>query len=233
MKNKGILGIALCLFSTVALSDCEFNVGIGTGHQSADFKQKAFIVRTSPFPITNFNVIDKTHLSGKGPFGSLFAGLAWRFTSCNSDCEDFYLGLEGNIDTRSLKFHSSNREFLHVNFNQTTYKMTRDYGVSVLPGYLYCSNTLFYARLGHAKGRFKVFSTENTLEEIRKNLNGIRYGVGIRQTVMDCFAVRMDFSRIQYKHARMRGFDPVGFTTKVTDVAPRVNKFEVDLMYLF
>jgi outer membrane immunogenic protein len=234
LKRTGVLGAILLSFSTASSASCEFYAGLGIGPESADYKQKGLVVRNSPFaPISNFNVIDKTHLSGKGWSGSLFAGYAMRFASCNRDCEDLYLALEANITARKVKFKSSNSEFLHSSFGHTSYKMERDYGVSLLPGYAISDCTLFYARVGYARGQFKIATTDISLLSIHKDLNGFRYGLGIRQDINECFAVRMDYSHTHYKRASMFTYDPVGFTSKSTSIKPTTHRLEIAALYTF
>lgn len=234
LRKTGLLGAVLLGFTTASYASCEFYAGLGVGPESADYKQKALIVRTSPFNvITNFNVIDKTHYSGRGWSGSLFAGYAMRFASCDTNCEDLYLALEANITGRKVKFKSSNNEFIHGNFNHTAYKMERDYGISLLPGYAISDCTLFYARVGYARGQFKISTTDISLLNIHKDLNGFRYGLGIRQALNECFAIRLDYSHTNYKRANMFTFDRVGFTAKSTSIKPTTNRLELGAIYTF
>lgn len=234
ITRTGLFALSLLTFSTASWSSCESYVGLGIGPESANFRQKSSVTRAAPFnTIINFDVIDKTHLAGKGSFGSLFAGYAMRFAPCDTDCENLYLALEANADVRSVKFKFSNDEVLHANFNHTTYKMGRNLGISLLPGYLLTDCTLFYARLGYANGRFSIATTDISLVNMHKNLNGFRYGIGIRQAINDCFAVRMDYSHINYKRVKMSTFDPVGFTSKSTSVKPTTNRFELGIIYTF
>lgn len=234
ITRTGLFAFSLLTFSTVSWGGCEFYVGLGVGPESANYRQKSSVIQATPFnAITNFDVIDKTHLAGKGWFGSLFAGYAMQFSPCDTDCEKLYLALEANADIRSVKFKSSNDEVLHLNFNHTAYKMGRNFGISLLPGYLLTDCTLFYVRVGYANGRFSLATTDISLVNMHKNLNGFRYGLGIRQEINECFAIRMDYSHINYKRVKMFTFDPVGFTSKSTSIKPTTNRFELGVIYTF
>lgn len=233
VKKTGLLGIMLLGFSTLCWSSSEFYVGLGTGPGNANFKQRSHVFKDTVFSLTNFDVSDGTHLAGKGWFGSLFAGYGMRFALCGSDCEYFYLAAEANADARSVKFRSFNNEFVHENFNHTTYKMGRDLGISLLPGFFISECTLLYARLGVAKGKFKIATTDISLVNIHKDLSGFRYGLGIKQAISDCFDVRMDYSQTVYRRTSMTTFDPIGLTGKDTHIKPTAHKFELGVIYKF
>lgn len=236
-KTKGLkisLGIALLAFSSTSWGFCETYIGLGAGPQAGNFKQHSIVGRASPHDIiTNFFVVQKTHYAAHGPFASIFAGVAYRFDDCYTRCKDLYLAAELNADARSLKFKSYNNEFIHSNFNHDKYKMNHDLGVCLLPGYLLTECTLFNARVGYVNGRFKIDSTDETVPNVHKNLSGFRYGVGIKQGITDCIAIRMDYSHITYKSFKLLGTDDPAFITKTTRISPFVHRFELGVVYDF
>lgn len=230
-KLVGALALTFPLASFGFCESYEAYVGLGIGPETANFKQKAFVIGQPPS--TSFRVIDETHLAGKGGFGSLFGGLALKFPACDPHCDTFYLGVEANANFRNVKFESTNEEFINMTFNHTTYRMRRDFGISVLPGILLSKCTLFYARLGYANGRFSSNTTDTSLQNIHKNLNGFRYGLGFRQGINECFAFRIEYSQTNYQKAHMTTFDPVGNVRKSTAITPTLQRFELGIMYIF
>lgn len=233
-KTRMVATLALAISTNCWGYSNEFYIGIGTGPETADFKQDARIINNLGM-FTAFDAVDKTHHAGKGWFGSAFAGIGFRFKPCcDSKCENLYLGIEGNMDQRSLRWKLENFEFIRQNYNFTKYEMTSDYGVSLLPGLFLTDSTLFYVRIAHTKGQFKVLTTDTSLRNhLHKTLNGFRYGLGMRHNVSDCWALRLDYSQTTYKHAKMFTFDRGSFVSKHTSVTPRTSKFELGLMYMF
>jgi len=76
MLRKTLLA-GVSLFACLSSSHASFYVGAGLGPDTVDFKQTAHVVSFNPaFTTQGFNVQDKTHLSGTGVFGTVFAGYA-------------------------------------------------------------------------------------------------------------------------------------------------------------
>lgn len=198
-----------------------FYAGVGTGPEMADFQQRAYITQLS-----NFNAKDTTHLSATGWFGSLFGGYDW----C---CNHFYLAGEANVNASSARFYSTNDEYVHSNFSSSTYRILNSYGISVLPGYLWNNATLFYARLGYANGNFKITTSDVSLANIDRRLNGIRFGAGIKQMLTPNLAVRLEYSQINYDSTSFSTFDRQSSTLKETKITPMTAQVEIGLIYHF
>ncbi len=140
----------------------------------------------------NFNTINTTSLSAQGVLGNLFAGYSWRYCW-------FYLGAEANGMLSTAKFYSSNEEFIHHTFADTTYKINRAWGVSALPGIVLPQNTLLYGRAGYVSGYFDVDTTDISAANVNTRLNGFRYGLGLQKQICRNFDVRVEYNRIDYQ----------------------------------
>lgn len=213
------------------LTTCrEYYIGLGLGPETANFKQSAFFKGTPE----NVNVIDTNQFSAKkGAFASLCAGLGFSFSICDLDSNRIYFGIEANADIRTLAHKAKNKELTHLNFNHTYYKMHRDFGIGLLPGILFSNSGLFYARLGYANGRFQSDTTDTSLQNISRSRNGFRYGLGFRQSLNECLAFRLEYGQINYKKIKMFSFEPIGNATKTTHITPRVQRFELGLLFNF
>lgn len=195
--------------------------GAALGSDTIDFKQHAhFIVPT------HLDGTDKTHLSGTGIFGSLFAGYAITRNS-------FYVASEINGNLSSASFKSSNAEAYHSNVSKTRYKMNDTFGISVLPGYLLSDNTLFYARAGYSNAQFKITGNDASLGHSNHRKNGFRYGLGIKQALSQRVALRMDYSRINYNSTRLATLDVLSNFAKNTSITPRQQLIELGIVINF
>jgi outer membrane immunogenic protein len=223
--------ILLSLFSFSCWCFPQFYFGLGAGPETIVFKQTSNIVRNSPFALTNFNILDTREIGGKGAFLSLFTGASVRFNAFRNDCEDLYLGLELNVNGRTVKSKASTQELRRQNFSQASYKMRREYGVSLIPGYMVTDCTLFYARVGYARGTLNVYSSEDNFGFKRKHLDGLRYGLGIKQDLSDCFSVRLEANLINYRRAQLPATEPLALTTRVTKIRPYSQRVEIGFIY--
>lgn len=235
MLGKINLVAASILAFSASVAQAGFYVGAGLGPDAVDYKQKSHVFQpnTNQFdliPATvqqiNFDVIDKAHLSGTGLFGTIFAG----FNGLNGR---FYYAGEVNANLSSSSFRASNEEYVHSNFSSTHYKMNNSFGISALPGFQYTPTTLFYGRLGYQNTHFKTQTTDVSLANVSKHLNGFRYGVGIKQDLSEKVALRMDYSRIAYGDVKMATFDALSSTSKTTSIKPNQQLVEFALVYQF
>ena len=233
LRIKYIAGLVFLSLSTVSWSGDGFYVGLGVGPQSANFSQDASINQPpSPFnAFQNFSVIDKSKLAGRGLFGSLFGGFGRRFCMQGFVANSLYLAAELNGDLSSTQFESSNSEFIHANFSKTTMKIENTYGISLLPGYYFGCNTLFYARLGYLRSHFTVDTTDTSLANVSTGLDGFRCGLGIKQNLTPKFAFRMEWSRSSYQGTSFSTLDPASLVAKTTTITPRTDKVEFALVY--
>jgi outer membrane immunogenic protein len=215
------LGLFLVGFQFINTVHAGFYVGAGLGPDTIDFKQRAHI-----FQPRNFDAIDRTHLSGTGIFGTIFAGYGWFYNW-------FFLAPEINANFSSVSFDSSNDEFIHQNFNTTHYKIKNSYGISVLPGIQINPNSLLYARLGYENARFKIITTDISIGNASNRRDGFRYGLGLRTNLYRAFDFRMDYSRVQYDTTKLHTFDATSSTTKTTWIKPRQQLLEFGLIYNF
>lgn len=239
-KSIKLLGtLLLAFFSTSSFGfdyragTCETYLGVGIGPENVDFRQKVYFINKPAFPATGERVFDKTHSAGNGGFLSIFGGIAAKFPGCG-ECDKFYLALELNANARTLHHRRINTEFVHINFGHTFFKMRNDYGVSVLPGVFFTPCSLLYARFGYVHSRLITNTTDESLQNIRKNLSGLRYGLGFRQAFDECLALRLEYSQNIYrKRAKMFAEPLPGVITKTTYITPYTQRFEVALIYTF
>lgn len=233
--KQGSLVALLCGFAGPSFGLCGYEtyVGFGIGPEAVVFRQKAVIINRPPNGGNPTSIIDKNEFGGEGGFLSLLAGIGTRFSLFDSNCDNFYLAAEINANSRTLKRKLTNEEFNNFNFSHTYYQMRRDLGISLLPGIFFSDCTLFYARLGYANGRFIVDTTDTSLQNIRRSLNGFRYGFGFRQALNACWAFRIEYNQVTYQKANMFTFDPVGNTRKSTSITPHTKRFEFAVLYTF
>ncbi len=201
-KNR-ILSASLVIFINTA-SHAGFYVGAGIGPDTVEFKDNSHV-----FSPGNFDVINKSQLSATGVFGTLFAGYGWLHNQ-------FYLAGELNGNISSAASYAANDEYVHESFASTSLKVKNSIGISVLPGYQFTPTTLFYGRLGLTNSKIQVKTSDISLANASNRIDGFRYGLGIKQAISDRFAVRMDYSRINYHKFESGTFDVLGGVSKTT-----------------
>lgn len=211
-------GIAL-LLCTATLPAWSWYVGVGVGPELTNFRQSARISHPG-----DFDAVDKTHLAGHGVFGTLFTGYAIEHNS-------LYLALEANVNVSNNKFDSSNIEYLRDARSRTAYKMKNSFGFSLLPGYILNENTLFYGRLGYARGNFRSITSDVSLGNASERLNGFRIGLGGKQKITRIISVRMEYSHIQYQRTQFS--TNITETPKYTQIRPKSDLVEFGILANF
>ncbi|STX28583.1 Opacity protein and related surface antigens [Legionella beliardensis] len=222
----GKISTGLLLSLSIAPSFAGFYIGASTGPEGALFYQRSHVTRFSPFPLERFDVIDKNRFAGVGGFGSIFAGYGW-------SRDRFYLGIEGNANISSLEYKLTNDEYVHQNFSKTTFTIKRSFGVSFLPGYLLSETTLFYGRVGYANGRLKIKESDPSINSSTNDLDGIRFGLGVRHAFTPKWIGMMDYSQTHYDHVISHTFDPFGSVAKHTKITPYTAQVAFGLIYSF
>lgn len=207
---------ALIMSSSAFCSN--FYVGAGFGPNFADFEKNAHFVQG------NSNVNDKSHLSSIDMFGTLFAGYGYVH-------KHFYLGEELNASISGIDSEASNNETTHLAFSSTNYTMNRSFGASLLPGLLITDKTLLYSRFGYANGNLKITTNDVSLANVNKNLDGFRFGAGIKQMLSKKVSLRLEYSQINYASTSMHV--AVDNITKDTTITPTVAQVEFGLLYDF
>ncbi len=216
---------ALVLASSVVHAG--FYAGVGIGSDTVDFSARSHVFKADPNQPMEFDVINKAHLSATGVFGTLFAGYGGIFRN------QFYMAGEINGNLSSTESKGFNHEYVHLSFSDTSLKIKNSIGISVLPGYQFAPATLFYGRLGLTNSTISQQTSDISLANFSKRTNGFRYGLGIQQGVTDRLAVRMDYSRVDYKKVDTGTFDPVGNVTKTTRLTPVQQLVEFGLVFNF
>lgn len=202
-------------------------IGAGIGPDTVDYKQQSHVVYFNPAqPTQGFNVIDRTHLSGTGVFGTLFAGYSVLHNA-------LYLAAEINGNLSGSQFRSSNAEAIHGSYSSTVYKLKNVFGISVLPGYQFSNTTLFYGRLGFADAKLRVVTSDTSLQNLNKWRGGFRWGLGGKQNINEQVALRLEYSQIWYKKANMYTFDTLSSVSKETTLKPMQQLVEFGLVYQF
>lgn len=218
LRIKGILIIGLFLFSNSTFSismnefdtdmDSDFDSESNAMHEIADISFRAELKELTE---------TKDRI---GKFG---------FIDVNNDSKNKKL-LSYSKSAKSY----SNEVFLH-NFKESTFKMGRDIGIGILPGELFSNNTLFYARLGYAYGKYKNMA-EISPRYIYKKREGIRYGLGFKQDLNDFLAVRIDYSQTNSRLDKMlnlRSDNSANTFAKSSFFAPKLQKLEFGLMLTY
>jgi outer membrane immunogenic protein len=221
---------ALCSSTVFAR---EMYLGIGLGPDYAKFQKNSNISQVLDGRL-EFNAQDDNQFSGTGTFGTIFAGMGTRFKmpyTCTPN-QDGYLALELNANRSTLKYTMSNDELVHSNFSTTIYRMNHAYGVSLLPGYVYHDATLFYGRLGYARGDLRIITADATIGNSHQYMDGFRWGLGLRQMLSKQFAVRMEYSHVGYRNISLSTLS-TNNVAKSTHITPQTNEVEFSIMYLF
>jgi opacity protein-like surface antigen len=229
LRITKVLGALLCATSTVCFSS-DFYVGIGGGPEWGDFKQN----RTVNDPLHHdFFVKNQQYTGLRGGFGTVFAGYGYDFDSIWSEDIEPYLGLEVNFNLSTVNAKEYNKEFVHETYSHTQYRLQRSFGVSLLPGITLFDDTLAYARIGYADGKFQLSTTDPSLHDVNKFLSGLRYGVGLQQELFEDLAVRMEWSTIAYKSVSTFTRDPLSGVTVENNISPQTSQVEFAAVYSF
>lgn len=238
LRNKKMLGkTTIAIISSLLAAPCfsGFYIGGSVGPEGASFTQKAHVTgsaQTDPqtgqiFPNSAFDVIDKNHFSGIGVFGSLFAGYGSTFHT------NYYLAGELNANVSSVKHTLTNDEYIHRNFQKTSFTMENSLGASILPGYFLSDSTLAYGRVGYSNARLKIKESDPTIQSINKRRNGIRYGIGVRHALSPQFSLMMDYSQINYMSVKSNVLVPQAGISKHTSITPATAQVGFGLIYHF
>lgn len=219
LKKANIIGSLSLLVTTPCFSG--FYIGAGVGPEAARFNQNAHITRPG-----TFNVVDRENYSGMGVFGTLFAGYAWNY-------KRFYLAGEVNGNISSLEYKLTNIEYLHGNLSQTTFTIKSSGGISALPGFFLNENTLFYGRIGYINGRVKINESDPTIQSASSNADGLRWGLGLRQNILERWTVMMDYSQAHYQNIDSFVFEPFGGVAKSTQIFPNSAQVAFGIIYNF
>lgn len=204
-----------------------FYIGAGVGPDSVDFTQRAHVVIPGEpgFPASE-DILTKVHLAATGVFGTLFVGVEKLFNR-------FYLAAEINGNISSVEHSQFNDEFVHKNFSSQFVKIKNSFGISILPGFQFNPNTLFYGRLGYTNSLVQQKTSDVSLVNFSHRFNGFRYGLGVKQAITDRFSVRIEYSRISYGNTAGFTIDPLSLVTKDTQLIPNQQLVEFGVIYNF
>lgn len=200
---------ALAFLASKACFGTAAYIGAGLGPYFADFKQDSNIVEPGAF-----DVINKSHTSGLGIFADIFAGYGWQH-------ENFYWAGEIAANINSTDSKASNSELIRHNFSATDYEVRKGYSLSILPGYIFQETTLFFAHLGYSNINFKLSTSDTSLTNVNKYLDGFRYGLGIKRKILENLAFRMEHTQAKYQSTSFTTVDPISGVSKHTSIRPR------------
>lgn len=171
------------------------------------FIAEGLLVEVNTQEPTNFNRT-KTHANV-----NLLAGYSHTFNH-------FYLG--GKV----IKIFGSSDKNTFRNFNGVTsgfssafdrnidFSLNQSYGVSIMPGYVFGCDTLFYVEVGSVHGRLNLHTTDTYLAAggIDQSLSisrsktankwGLKIGVGVEKYVTDCFTIGLAANSTSYSGLR-------------------------------
>jgi outer membrane immunogenic protein len=222
--------ITVILFSGLSTSSLAsfYYMGVGVGPDMVKFSEDAYVRQFQNGRMT-LNIKNRSDLAGTGVFGSLFGGYGMK-RMLNPKI-NVYLAGELNATLSSLEHDGLNYEFVHQNFSQTQFKMKSSYGVSVIPGIYISNNGIFYGRLGYAYGQFKISSTDSSIGDTSKYLNGFGWGLGLQQALLEHLAVRVEFSETYYTRTHTFTLDRGSNTSKYTSFKPNRGQVEFGLFF--
>ncbi|WP_133135276.1 outer membrane protein [Legionella rowbothamii] len=221
-----MLGKILC-GSVVSLllsspSIAGFYIGAGIGPEYAQFTQKTHVLDN----YGSFNVIDEQNFSGAGIFGTFFGGYSWTHNW-------FYLAGEANFNPSSLQYRLVNKEYIHKNFEKSSFTIHYSEGVSALPGVLLTKDAIVYGRIGYANGHVELHNSDPTIRSSKANRSGIRYGVGMRYNLSNQWALMADYSQTNYEKFHSRVYEPNGGVYKSSRTYPVSAQFAFGIIYNF
>ncbi len=223
LKKINVFGAGLFIFATTI--NAGFYGGAGIGSDTVDFTQRSTLSTISDgiHPV-DFSVINKSHLSGTGVFGTLFIGFEKLYNK-------FYIAGEVNGNISSVTHTEFNHEFIHLNFADTFIKIQNSFGISALPGFQFTPNTLFYGRLGWTNSKIQQNTGDLSLAGFSVRRDGFRYGLGVKQAITERVALRMDYSRIAYSSIQTNTND--GVVPKKTQLTPNQQLVEFGVIINF
>jgi outer membrane immunogenic protein len=198
-------------------------VGAGFGSDFIDFNQQSQVIKPGAF---GFNVINKTHLSGTGLFGTIFGGVEREKNKLN-------FTIEGNANLSSTNFKSSNDEYINSNFSHVQYKMNKGLGLSFIAGYLISTPTMVYGRVGYANSQAKIITNDVSSKNLSQRLNGLRLGIGLRQQFFDTFLIRFEYGFTQYQKIQFNTLDSLNIVSKSTTIRPIQQQVELSWVAQF
>src|SRR6185312_6928870 len=191
--KKRFTSAVILFFLTTGSEASGFYVGGGGGPDVTRFSVTSHVSQIHNGMLA-FNVKNTDETVGTCIFGTLFAGYGKKLGEMNPALNNLYLAGELNANIDSLQHQNSNSEYVHQTFSTTTYRMPYSFGISLLPGYLYQDNTLFYARVGYVNSKFKISTSDISLTDINRNLSGLRLGLGVQRTLTTHLSLRMEYS---------------------------------------
>jgi len=104
-------------------------------------------------------------------------------------------------------------------------------GVSVLPGFQYSPDTLFYGRLGYSNTKLKIVTSDASLTNFNGHKDGFRWGLGAKRAVSQRLALRIEYSQTNYNSQTLGTVDPVSLVTKTTSINPLQQLVEFGIVY--
>lgn len=220
LRKIHLASLILLAFSSPTLG-AGFYVGAGVGPDHADFGLNSHVTLPG-----SFDVISKTHLSGLGVFGSLFAGYGWNYRRLS-------LAGEINADLNSIESKTSNSEFIHQSFASSNFKISPVFGISLLPGYIFSKTTLFYTRFGYSDADFKISTSDVSLKNINQYVSGFRFGAGMKEALTRNLSVRIEYSQVRYSDPSFTTVDPLSGVTDTSSFRPQTQQVEFGLVYNF
>ncbi len=109
--------------------------------------------------------------------------------------KNFVVGVEANLDFANTKECDSYDDY------RSCLKAGRDIELAVRGGVIINPNTLLYAKLGYANGRFKMTEVEDGEKtSLGKNRDGLRVGAGVETTLSSNLYLKVEYSYTDYKN---------------------------------
>ena len=108
--------------------------------------------------------------------------------------KNFVVGVEANLDFASTKQCDGYDDY------RSCLKAGRDIELAVRGGVIVNPNTLLYAKLGYANGRFKAIDViDGEKTTLGKNRDGLRVGAGVETTLTSNLYLKVEYSYTDYK----------------------------------
>ena len=216
MRSTSVTFALLLCLSSSAWSD-GFYIGAGLGPEVTSLNTNTNTVSPGAF-----NVNNHSRKAATGLFGTIFGGYAWHYHA-------YFMAGEVNFNASNVKTTAYNNEFINQNFSHTDERMRHSYGLSVLPGYLISPATLLFTRLGYVQSIYSTSTNDPTFTNMSKHLSGIRFGLGVNQTLNEKVTMRMEYSQAHYQDTATTVVD--GAVTKNTNITPTTGLVEFSLLY--
>lgn len=223
--NRFLFPTLFLFLSASAYAD-NYYAGIGIGGDETKFQQS--LTTTDIF--TGIQTSNQTNsVNGKGLFAAGFVGF-------KRSVGPVSVAGELSANRSRLNYHGVTTNAATNESSDQEIKIQRNCMASILPGFDIRSGTTIYARLGLARGKVSYSEDYTNLTTTSsysdsKWLRGNVYGIGLQFSWHLMTAIRLEYSRINYRHLTDTNYPPVPGQSRTIEISPTSNQIEADWVW--